>query len=121
MIETNAKNVHNIAHGILPIRKFLAPEIIFGDGSRNLISQYVLSLSGRNVFLVSDPGIFRAGWAGEVADNLKSAGIDVVIYDKVSPNPLSAEVMRGAELYMEKGCDLIVAVGGGSSMDCARR
>ncbi|MDW7731095.1 MAG: alcohol dehydrogenase-like regulatory protein ErcA [Methanolobus sp.] len=120
MTGTDTGEVSNILHGSLPTRKFLAPEIILGDGSRSLIGQYVLSLSGRNVFLVSDPGIFKAGWAGEVADNLGSAGLDVVIYDKVSPNPRSTEVMRGAELYMEKGCDLIVAVGGGSSMDCGK-
>ncbi len=120
MIGANTKEVDNKANGILPIRKFLAPEIIFGDGSRNLIGQYVLSLSGKNVFLVSDPGIFKAGWTGEVADNLRDIGINVVIYDKISPNPRSTEVMRGAALYMEKNCDLIVVVGGGSSMDCGK-
>ena len=114
------KGVNTIVPEGLPFRKFLAPEIILGDGSRSLIAQYVLSLSGRNVFLVSDPGIFKAGWAGEVEDNLKNAGLDVVIYDEVSPNPRSTEVMRGAELYLEEDCDLIVAVGGGSSMDCGK-
>ena len=110
----------NIPHGSLPTRKFSAPEIILGDGSRSLIGQYVDSLSGRNVLLVTDPGVIKAGWAGEIEDSINSEGIDIVVYDKVSPNPRSSEVMRGAELYEDEGCDLIVAVGGGSPMDCGK-
>ena len=105
---------------VFPTRKFSAPEIILGDGSRNLIGQYVNSLSGRNVLLVTDPGVIKAGWAGEVEDSIDSEGIDIVVYDKVSPNPRSSEVMKGAELYEEEGCDLIVTVGGGSPIDCGK-
>ncbi len=106
--------------GSLPTRKFLAPEIILGDGCRSYIGQYVLSLSGKRIFLVSDPGVFEAGWAGEVADNLESLGLDVVIYNRVSPNPRASEVMQGASIYCEEQCDLVVAVGGGSSIDCGK-
>ena len=119
-IREDTTKISNITNASFPIRKFVAPEIILGDGSRNLINQYVLSLSGQNIFLVTDPGVIKAGWAGEITDNLKSAGLDVVIYDKVSPNPRSEEVMQGAEFYMENGCDLVVAVGGGSPMDCGK-
>ncbi|SFM66687.1 alcohol dehydrogenase-like regulatory protein ErcA [Methanolobus profundi] len=110
----------SVMHGTLMTRKFLAPEIILGDDSRELIGQYALSLSGKNIFLVSDPGVVKAGWTGEVADNLASAGLDVVTYDKVTPNPRSKEVMQGADVYIDEGCDLIVAVGGGSPMDCGK-
>lgn len=110
----------NQSQGSLPTRKFSAPEIILGDGSRNLIGQYVNSLSGRNVLLVTDPGIIKAGWAGEIEDSISSEGIDVVVYDKVSSNPRSSEVMQGAELYEAAGCDLIVAIGGGSPIDCGK-
>lgn len=120
MTDKNIAGRINRAQGNLPVRKFLAPEIILGDGCRDLISQYVLSLSGRNVFLISDPGVFRAGWAGEVEDSLRSAGLDVVVYDRVTQNPRCLEVMRGAEVYLEEACDMIVSVGGGSPMDCGK-
>jgi len=120
MITGDTKAISNIAHVNFPIRKFVAPEIILGDGSRSLISQYVLSLAGKNIFLVTDLGVIKAGWTGEVADNLTSAGLDVVTYDKVSEKPRSEEVMRGVELYRESDCDLLVAVGGGSPMDCGK-
>lgn len=111
MKRRNVDAVDKSSHGSLPTRRFSAPEIILGDGSRNLIGQYVHSLSGRNVFLVSDPGVYEAGWAAEVEDILISEGMDVVVYDKVTPNPRSTEVMKGAEVYVDEECDLIVAVG----------
>jgi len=120
MITGDNKAISNILYEGLPIRKFVAPEIILGDGSRSLINQHILSLSGQNIFLVTDPGVIKAGWAGEIIDNLIAAGLEVVIYDKVSQNPRSQEVMQGAELYAENNCDLIVAVGGGSPMDCGK-
>ena len=120
MAKKDAEELSNILHTGFPIRKFVAPEIILGDGSRSFIGQYVRSLSGRNIFLISDTGVIKAGWAGEIADYLNSAGLEVLTYDKVSPNPRSEEVMRGAECYMEEECDVIVAVGGGSVMDCGK-
>ena len=120
MAKKDAEELSNILHTGFPIRKFVAPEIILGDGSRSFIGQYVRSLSGRNIFLISDTGVIKAGWAGEIADYLNYSGLEVVTYDKVSPNPRSEEVMRGAECYMEEECDVIVAVGGGSVMDCGK-
>ncbi len=103
-----------------PVRKFVAPEIILGNGSRSLVGQYAKTLHGRNVFLVSDPGILRAGWAGEVRDELERQDLHVVLFDKVSPNPRTSEVAKGSQEYQENECDLLVAVGGGSPMDCAK-
>ncbi len=103
-----------------PVRKFVAPEIILGDRSRNLVGQYAKTLHGRNVFLVSDPGISKAGWTGEVLDELERQGLHVVLFDKVSPNPRTSEVAKGSQKYQDNECDLLVAVGGGSPMDCAK-
>jgi alcohol dehydrogenase len=103
-----------------PVRKFVAPEIILGNGSRNLVGQYAKTLHGRNVFLVSDPGILKAGWTGEVRDELEKQGQHVVLFDNVSPNPRISEVAKGSQEYQDNECDLLVAVGGGSPMDCAK-
>jgi len=103
-----------------PVRKFVAPEIILGNGSRNLVGQYAKTLHGRNGFLVSDPGILKAGWTGEVRDELEKQGQHVVLFDNVSPNPRISEVAKGSQEYQDNECDLLVAVGGGSPMDCAK-
>jgi alcohol dehydrogenase class IV len=104
----------------MPIRKFVAPEIVFGAGALDLVGQYAHNLSGRKVLLVSDEGVKEAGWAGKVESSLRSAGLAVVLFDRVSMNPQTKQVMEGARLHQSEGCDLTVAVGGGSPMDCAK-
>lgn len=105
---------------MLPIRKFVAPEIIFGEGALDLLPQYVLNFSGQRIFIVTDQGVIDAGWLRLVTSKLTDAEIDYVVYSKVHENPLDAEVMEGARQYQESGCDVIVALGGGSPMDCAK-
>ncbi|MCC6074842.1 alcohol dehydrogenase-like regulatory protein ErcA [Pseudomonas sp. GCM10022188] len=105
---------------ISPLRKFVSPEIIFGAGSRHSVGNYAATFGARKVLVVSDPGVQAAGWVGDVLASLDRQGIAHVLFTGVSPNPRSEEVMIGAELYRASGCDVIVAVGGGSPMDCAK-
>ena len=102
------------------LRKFVAPEIVFGLGARSLAGQYARNLGARRVLLVTDPGVVAAGWAGQVAESLAQAMLPTVLYSGVSPNPRDAEVAAGVELYRSQGCDALVAVGGGSPIDCAK-
>ncbi|HWP96538.1 MAG TPA: alcohol dehydrogenase-like regulatory protein ErcA [Syntrophomonadaceae bacterium] len=102
------------------LRKFVTPELVFGAGARHLAGRYAKNLGARKVLLVSDPGVILAGWAAEVASSLESAGIPFTNFSQVSPNPRAEEVMMGAEVYLSENCNVIVAVGGGSPMDCAK-
>lgn len=103
-----------------PLRKFVSPEIIFGAGSRHSVGNYAATFGARKVLVVSDPGVQGAGWVADVLASLDAQGIAHVLFTGVSPNPRVEEVMAGAELYRASGCDVIVAVGGGSPMDCAK-
>ena len=67
-----------------------------------------------------DQGIFRAGLTKNICNGLKQAGIQVEAYDKVEPNPTDISMAEGAQLVKEAQIDAIVAIGGGSSMDCAK-
>lgn len=109
-----------MSHELSNLRKFVAPEILFGAGARKAVANYARTFGARKVLLVSDPGVQQAGWVADVEQTLREALIDCVVYTEVSPNPRSEEVMRGAALYEAEGCNLIVAVGGGSPMDCAK-
>ncbi|MBV1789886.1 iron-containing alcohol dehydrogenase [Marinobacterium sp. D7] len=109
-----------MSHEVSSLRKFVAPEIIFGSGARKMVGNYAKTFGAHRVMLVSDPGVVNAGWVLEIEQLLHEQGLDVVRFTEVSPNPRSEEVMRGAEIYREKGCDVIVAIGGGSPMDCAK-
>lgn len=102
------------------LRKFVAPEFVFGPGALNLVGRYAMNFGAQKVLVVTDPGVIAAGWSGKIIDALDAAGVISIVFSEVSPNPRDAEVMSGAEFYRSNECDVIVAVGGGSVMDCAK-
>jgi alcohol dehydrogenase class IV len=104
----------------LNLRKFAAPEFIFGLGAADLAGQYAVNYEVDRVLVVTDPGVITAGWAQSVMDSLARAGASVVLFSGVSENPRDYEVMEGAAVYAAEGCGAIVAVGGGSPMDLAK-
>lgn len=102
------------------IRKFVAPEIVFGDGALEMLGRYVTNFGANRVFVVTDPGVVGCGLADKVVRNLRTVDVETVLFDRISPNPRDQEVMEGAVFYREAECDVIVALGGGSPMDCAK-
>jgi len=102
------------------MRKFVAPEFLFGVGSRRRVGFYARNMAARKVLIVSDPGVEKAGWLSAVQNDLLEAGIASVVFTAVEPNPKDHEVMAGAQLYGTEHCDVIVALGGGSAIDCAK-
>jgi len=100
--------------------KFELPEIIYGLGSLTQIGPCAKRLGGERIFLVTDPGIIDAGWIDECVKYLEKEDLKYVIYDNVVTNPRCYQVEKGARLYFQKECDVIVAVGGGSPMDTAK-
>ena len=102
------------------MRKFVAPEFIFGVGSRRRVAYYARHLLARRVLVVSDPGVIAAGWLKDAQADLAEAGIESVVFSDLTPNPKDYEVMAGAVLYERERCDVIVAIGGGSVIDCAK-
>lgn len=102
------------------MRKFVAPEFIFGIGARHRVGFYALNMQARRVLVVTDPGVTAAGWLAELIENLDESGIPSVVFNAVTPNPKDTEVMAGAAHYRDEGCDVIVALGGGSVIDCAK-
>lgn len=101
-------------------RKFVAPEFILGEGALELVGRYAANLAAKKVLLVTDPGVIRAGWASKVENALRESKLQSVVFSDVTPNPKDTEVMAGAALYLQEQCDVIIAVGGGSPMDCAK-
>ncbi len=102
------------------MRKFVAPEFIFGVGARRRVGFYAKNMMARRVLIVSDAGVIAAGWLKDVQADLAEMGIESVVFKDLTPNPKDYEVMAGAELYARERCDVIVALGGGSVIDCAK-
>jgi len=109
-----------MSHDVSELRKFVSPEIVFGAGARKSVANFASNLGAKHVFLVSDPGVAAAGWVGEIVTLLTDAGLRSTVFTGVSANPRVDEVMAGAELYKASECDVIVSIGGGSPMDCAK-
>lgn len=105
---------------MIELRKFVVPEFVFGAGARHLAGRYTKNFGGSRVLVVTDPGVMAAGWAGQVIESLEADGLPYTLFFQVTPNPKDSEVMAGAELYRQERCDVIVVVGGGSPMDCAK-
>lgn len=102
------------------LRKFVAPEFIYGPGALDLVGQYTKNLGIRKALVVTDNGVMEHGWTPRVLDALRAEGIAHVVFSDITRNPKDREVMAGADAYRRHGCEAIIAVGGGSPMDCAK-
>jgi alcohol dehydrogenase len=94
--------------------------VLFGAGTLARLGEVARELDGTRVLLVTDPGLEEAGHPQRAAEYLKSSGLEVFVFDEVRENPTTGQVEGGAAFARERNIDLIVAVGGGSSMDCAK-
>ena len=92
----------------------------FGNGAREVLAEEITKRGFKKVFLVSDKSLVQAGVAAKVEEELKKANIDYNLYSEIKPNPTIKNVLDGVEACKQAGADLIVAVGGGSSMDTAK-
>lgn len=104
----------------LELRKFVAPEYIFGVDARLTVANYCKQLGGKKVLLVTDSGLSKTPWVSEITSVLYNADIEHVLFSSVTPNPRDFEVMQGAAAFNDNNCNLIVALGGGSVLDCAK-
>lgn len=96
------------------------PRIVFGCGSVGQAGTEANALGISRALLVSDPGVKAAGISGTVEKALLSAGIWVVVYDAVEPDPRIEVVGKCASAARDGKCDGVVAVGGGSALDIGK-
>jgi alcohol dehydrogenase len=97
-----------------------AKKIIFGDEAVNQVADQIRALGGSKVLLVLDQGLKGAGVAQKVVAPLETHDISFVTYDKVTSEPEPTLADEGATVARNQACDLVVGVGGGSSLDVAK-
>jgi alcohol dehydrogenase len=95
-------------------------EVLFGRGSVEALGELGRELGGRRALLVTDRGVRAAGHAERGAAALAAAGVATRIFDGVEENPTTRQVEAGREAAAEWRADLLVGLGGGSAMDCAK-
>ncbi len=104
----------------LELRKYVAPEIIIGKDARLLLCRYLQHFTARRPMIVTDENLLDLPWFQEILEQISSCTEDHFIFSDISPNPRDYETMLGADLFIAQKCDVIIAIGGGSPMDCAK-
>ncbi|HEY1172133.1 MAG TPA: iron-containing alcohol dehydrogenase [Verrucomicrobiae bacterium] len=94
--------------------------LVYGVNTVDRVGELAAELGGKRILLVTDGGIVKAGHAQRVTDSLRKHAESVVIYDKVHENPTTKDVDLCLAVAREAKVDLIVGLGGGSSMDTAK-
>jgi alcohol dehydrogenase len=94
--------------------------IIFGPGKIAELGAVAAGLGAQRVLVVSDPGIVAAGHTPRGVDFLEAAGLSVKLFEGVEENPTTEHVDAGLAVARQFQPELIVGLGGGSSMDCAK-
>ena len=96
------------------------PEYIEGAGCVVKLPEQIKEKGLKKVLFVSDPGLMKIGLPKRLLDALDAAGVEYAMYTDVQPNPTSDNVEAGFKVYRENNCEGIIAMGGGSPMDCAK-
>ena len=92
----------------------------FGKGAREELPREIKERGFKKVLVVTDKALFEVGVTARVTEVLDKAGIEYSVYSEVKPNPTIKNVLDGLAKCKEFGADVIVAVGGGSSIDTAK-
>jgi len=101
-------------------RYSMESRIIAGLHASSVTGEEVARLGGGKVLIVTDKGVLGAGLVEPVTDSLAAQGVQFAVYDEVQPNPTLEVVDNGFHKLQEEGCDSVVALGGGSSIDAAK-
>ncbi len=95
-------------------------QIVFKVGATDGIADEAKALGGTRALVVSEKGVVAAGIVDPIVDRLKNAGFEPAIYQGFGPNPKDFECFEGLRTALEHEADILIGVGGGSSMDMAK-
>ncbi len=105
----------------MDIQKFVLNETsYFGEGARKVLPEEIKKRGFEKILLVTDKSLYDIGVSNKVTDLLEANNIKYTVFHDVKPNPPIQNVLDGVKMCKEFGADLIVAVGGGSSIDTAK-
>jgi alcohol dehydrogenase len=94
--------------------------IIVGGGASNEVGVQAKRFGVKNVLLVTDQFMVKNGLADKIGDSIRSADIKVTVFAGVQSDPIDLNVLEGLEVFTRNSCSMVVGLGGGSPMDCAK-
>jgi alcohol dehydrogenase len=108
-------------HAMTQIFEFRSgPRLVIGPGTLSRLGELARELGATRVLVTSDPGIVSAGHASAGVASLEAAGIKTDVFSDFGENPTTTAVIAGTAMASEFRPDLLVGLGGGSSMDLAK-
>ncbi len=100
---------------------YMPTRILFGCGRLNELKTTPYLPGKKALVVIGESGAMRKyGYLDRVIKYLKENGVESVVYDKIQPNPVSEHVHEGASVAKENGCDFVVGLGGGSTLDSSK-
>lgn len=111
------KKAAGVATRLLPIPQ---PTLLVGPGASARLGQAIGAFGHRKILVVADGLVARLGLMKACLDALQAGGTAVLVYDEITPDAPIPLIEKGIDLYLHKGCDAILAFGGGSVMDAAK-
>lgn len=95
-------------------------KVLFGPGKLNELHSE--TLPGKKALIVTSNGtsVRKYGYLDRVQKELEQAGVEYAVFAEIRPNPTDINVMDGAKAVKDNGCDFVIALGGGSVMDCSK-
>jgi alcohol dehydrogenase class IV len=111
------KRAAGVATRLLPIPQ---PTLLVGPGSSARLGQTIGAFGHRKLLVVTDAVIAKLGLMQPCLDALAAGGTAVLVHDEITPDAPIPLIEKGIDLYRRKGCDAILAFGGGSVMDAAK-
>ena len=96
------------------------PEYIEGPGSISRLPEFMKEKGASKTLVVTDNNLVKLGLLDKMLESLKAAGFDYAMFSDIAVNPTSDDVEAGYKVYLDNGCQCIVAFGGGAPMDCAK-
>lgn len=115
MVKTNLD-----AAGEVMFNYYLPVNIVFGRGKVNDAGTLAKAYGKKALIVTGGSSAKKSGLYDKVKSALEKEGMETELFDKVKQNPLTTTAEEGAAFANEKGCDMVVAIGGGSIMDCAK-
>ncbi|MCX6278203.1 MAG: iron-containing alcohol dehydrogenase [Bacteroidetes bacterium] len=93
---------------------------LMGAGCASEIGKQAKIIGGTKALVVTDKPLVKIGIVEKIVNLLKESGVKSVVFDDVKPNPSDTNVHAGFDLFQKECCDIIIAIGGGSPIDCAK-
>lgn len=99
---------------------FKEPKVISGEGTMSKIPSLLKEKGKKNALIVTDSGLYQLGLYKHLIESFEKEGFAYAFYHEVVANPTVDNVEAGFRLFQKQKCDCLVALGGGSAMDCCK-